>query len=348
MNDLRLQRYIKIIKYPNFFAKIANYSYLCPQMKTIYLSKQSVPLPPCVATIGFFDGIHVGHRYLIGRIIETARDKGLLSTVVTFEHHPRQILQPKWHPEMLSTFEEKIVQFTNTGIDQLVILQFDEAMAALSARDFMHDILSARLGVRLLVIGYDNHFGHQTPGCTEGFDDYVRYGREVDMNVVRDLPFMAAGIRVSSSKVRQFLAEGDVALAARCLGRPYELAGRVISGQHIGTSLGFPTANLQPIDAEKLIPAPGVYAVWVRIEGSHELKRGMMNIGCRPTFGGNSQTLETHIFHFTGDLYGQLVTVLFVSRLRTEARFDNREALIAQLQGDARQAEEILNQTTEI
>ena len=348
MNDLRLQRYIKIIKYPNFFAKIANYSYLCPLMKTIYLSKQSETLSPSVATIGFFDGIHLGHRYLIDWIIEIARSKGLLSTVVTFERHPRQVLQPEWQPEMLSTLAEKIEQFTATGIDQLVVLQFDEAMAALSARDFMHNILFAQLGVRQLVIGYDNHFGHRTPGSTEGFNDYVRYGSEVGMDVVQGTPFMVADIRVSSSKVRRFLSEGDVALAARCLGHPYELAGRVVSGQHVGTGLGFPTANLQPIDADKMVPAPGVYAVRVRMEGALELKHGMMNIGCRPTFGGNSQTLETHIFHFAGDLYGQLVTISFVSRLRTETRFDSREALISQLEADARQAEEILNQTTEI
>ena len=221
-------------------------------------------------------------------------------------------------------------------------------MASLTARDFMYLILYRQLGVKTLIMGYDNHFGHRQAGSTEGFDDYVAYGREMGMTVLQGQPFDAADVRVSSSKIRHFLTEGQVELATQCLGRPYELSGTVVSGEHIGTGMGYPTANLQPADADKLIPASGAYAVLVRMEGSRELKHGMMNIGNRPTFGGHHKTLEAHIFHFDQDVYGQQLTVSFISRLRAEQRFDSPEALMAQLEDDSRRAEEILNQTTVI
>ncbi|MBQ3753230.1 MAG: bifunctional riboflavin kinase/FAD synthetase [Prevotella sp.] len=308
-------------------------------MKTIFLNRQVERPVSCVATIGFFDGVHLGHRYIISKVVEYARREGLASMVVTFERHPRQVLHSDWCPQLLSTLDEKLEQLSQTGIDFLVVLQFDEAMASLSAHDFMHDILWQRLGVKVLVTGYDNRFGHNR---TEGFDDYVRYGREIGMAVVQGDPIEVSSIRVSSSKVRRLLAEGLVEQAAECLGRPYMLSGRVVCGEHIGREMGFPTANLQLADDGKLIPASGVYAVKVKLEGAAELYHGMMNIGSRPTFGGQHQTLETHIFHFGGDIYGQQMTVLFVSRLRSEKRFDSREALMLQLESDLHQAEEKL------
>ena len=308
-------------------------------MKRIYLNRQEELPVSCVATIGFFDGVHLGHRYIIGKVVEMARRKGLASTVVTFERHPREVLHSDWCPQLLTTIDEKAELLSQTDIDYLVVLQFDEAMASLSAQDFMHDILQQRLGVKVLVTGYDNRFGHNR---TEGFDEYVKYGREMGMTVVQGDPVEVSSIRVSSSKVRRLLAEGQVELAAECLGRPYILSGRVVSGEHIGTEIGFPTANLQLADSGKLIPASGVYAVKVKLEGSTELYHGMMNIGSRPTFGGQHQTLETHIFHFDGNIYGQQMTVLFVSRLRSEQRFDSREALMSQLESDLHQAEAVL------
>ena len=308
-------------------------------MKRIYLNRQEELPVSCVATIGFFDGVHLGHRYIISKVVEMARRKGLASTVVTFERHPREVLHSDWCPQLLTTIDEKAELLSQTDIDYLVVLQFDEAMASLSAQDFMHDILQQRLGVKVLVTGYDNRFGHNR---TEGFDDYVRYGREMGMAVVQGDPIEVSSIGVSSSKVRRLLAEGLVEQAAECLGRPYMLSGRVVCGEHIGREMGFPTANLQLADSGKLIPASGVYAVKVKLEGSTELYHGMMNIGSRPTFGGQHQTLETHIFHFDGNIYGQQMTVLFVSRLRSEQRFDSREALMSQLESDLHQAEAVL------
>ena len=295
-----------------------------PSMKTIYLDQLTECLAPCVATIGFFDGVHLGHRYLIDKVVERAHYEGLMSTVVTFARHPRQVLSPDWHPQLISTFEEKVALLSQTDIDQLVVLDFDASMATLSAYDFMHDVLLLKLGVKVLVTGYDNHFGHRQTGSTEGFDDYVGYGRDMGMTVLQGDSFDVEDIRVSSSKVRRLLAE------------------------HIGTGLGYPTANLMPSDKYKLIPAAGVYAVRARVGDSPKWKPGMMNIGNRPTFGGDHLTLETHLFRFEDNIYGQPMTVSFVSRLRSESRFDSREALMEQLSLDARQAERILNEMTEI
>ena len=316
-------------------------------MTTIYLETQHLPLSPCVATIGFFDGVHLGHRHLIGQLLRVAHSLGLASTVVTFESHPRQVLDPHWRPELLSTLSEKEQLLSATGIDRLVVLTFNAQLASLSARDFMYDILYSRLGVRTLLMGYDNHFGHRTADSTEGFADYVDYGAAMGMDVVLGSPFTSAdGVRVSSSKVRRMLADGAVEQAARALGRCYSVSGLVVSGQHIGTLLGYPTANIRLDDACKLTPAPGVYAITVVIDGLPTIYQGMMNIGCRPTFDGTSQTLEAHIFHFHGDLYGRRLTISFVGRLRSEMRFESAAALAAQLAVDARNAQQLTIQAS--
>ena len=199
--------------------------------------------------------------------------------------------------------------------------------------------------MKVLLTGYDNRFGHNRE---EGFDDYVRYGRELGIEVLQLPPAPPHGMAVrggtiSSSLIRKLLKEGAVSEASEALGYPYTIMGRVEHGEHIGTRLGFPTANLMPVDSQQLIPAPGVYAVKVRLEHSMELKHGMMNIGHRPTFDGVRQTLEAHIFQLHEDLYDQLLWVSFVARLRDEQRFDSIEALKEQLQKDAAKAEETLN-----
>ncbi len=316
-------------------------------MKIINLSGQLATTVPCVATIGFFDGVHKGHQYIINKVISTAQHCHLAAVAITFAQHPRQVLQCDWHPQLLTTFDEKMALLSQTGIDGLAVLPFDREMAALTAHDFMAEVLKRQLGVHVLVTGYDNHFGHRMPGSQEGFDDYVGYGREIGMQVLSGDPFDAGDVRVSSSKVRQQVLQGDVSLAASCLGRPYMLTGKVVRGKHIGTGLGFPTANLLPDDAEKLIPANGVYAVRAAIDGEHPVM-GMMNIGSRPTFAGDHLTLEVHLFHFAGDLYGRRLSVSFIRRLRSEVKFDSGEALQAQLVEDARQAEKVLNETTKI
>ena len=311
-------------------------------METIYLNQNPGKSASCVATVGMFDGVHRGHQHVIGKVVEKARMTGLSSTVITFDKAPRQVLDPSFHPQLLTTLEEKEAVIRELGVDTLVVLPFTREMAGLSAKDFMHQVLREQLLTEVLVTGYDNRFGHDR---TEGFDDYVRYGQELGMEVVRgDAQLMDDGMRpVSSSVIRQLLAEeGRVDLMPHYLTRLYQLRGTVTSGEHIGHRIGYPTANLEPVEADKLIPAPGVYAVWATLEGEQKPRAAMMNIGNRPTFHGNRQTLEVNIFDFDGDLYGQRVNVSFVKRLREERYFESPEALASQLKTDKEQVKDIL------
>lgn len=292
------------------------------------------------ATIGFFDGVHQGHRFLIDRLCRIARERGMRSMVITFARHPRQVLQTDWQPQLLSTLDEKRELLRQTGVDRVEVLQFDVAMSELSAHDFMQQVLKERLGVELLLTGYDNRFGHNR---VEGFDDYVNYGRELGIEVMAGEPLAVKDTNVSSSRIRKLLQEGDVADAALCLGYPYPLSGCVVHGEQIGRQLGFPTANLALDDACKLIPERGVYAVSVSIEGDSTVYGGMMNIGRRPTFEGHHTTLEVHLLQYSGDLYGKRLTVRFIARLREERPFPDRDALIAQMNEDKQQALQILN-----
>lgn len=294
---------------------------------------------PSAATIGCFDGVHRGHQMLVRLMVRQARERGLKPIAVTFDRLPRQLFDPAFRPQLLSTLEEKSACLKGLGVEEVIVLPFTHELAALSAEAFMREILRDRLSVTLLVTGYDNRFGHDR---SEGFDDYVRYGQQLGIDVVRgDVAMMDDRMAVSSTAIRQLLAdEGKVEAMPDVLTRRYTLSGRVVTGEHIGHELGFPTANLEPDSCEKLIPASGAYAVWAMVDGHR--KPAMMNIGTRPTFEGKQQTLEVHILEAVGNLYGQRMTVEFVRRLRAEQRFDTREALIAQLARDRQATEDIL------
>lgn len=296
---------------------------------------------PCVATIGFFDGVHRGHKFLIKCVIDRAAEYGLQSAVITFDSHPRLVLHKEFQPRLLTTAEEKRRLIAATGVNRCEMLHFDEQMASLSAYDFMKDVLRDRLNVRRLITGYDNRFGHNR---AEGFEDYVRYGRELGIEVERAEAFVLNGVKVSSSVVRSFLSAGEVDMATMCLGYHYRMGGTVVSGYHEGRRLGFPTANIDIADKLKLIPEPGVYAVKVSIDDAHELHDGMMNIGTRPTFDGTETTFEVNIFDFDGDLYGHNVCVTFYHRLRDERKFSSVAKLIEQLKYDREEAEKVLKE----
>ena len=313
-------------------------------MQTIFLGKEIRTMKPCVATIGFFDGVHCGHRFLIEQVKAEAAKMGLESTVITFEQHPRKVLCADYQPKLLTTLEEKQLLLSKTGIDNCAVLHFDRKMAELSAREFMERVLRSLLNVKRLYIGYDHRFGHNRE---EGFDNYVCYGRELGIEVVQHTAFQLSGVSVSSSVVRSFLEAGEVEMARRCLGYPYFLAGKVTTGVQEGRRLGFPTANLV-VSPDKLIPAPGVYAVYVQQEGTGTMKRAMMNIGTRPTFGPNEQTLEVHILDFDGDLYDRELMVGFIGRMREERKFKSREELVAQLRKDAETVVELFGRDSEI
>lgn len=308
-------------------------------MRTIYLDNNAPILPPNVATIGFFDGVHRGHQYLIGQVKEVALRSGMASTVITFDQHPRQTLHSDYVPQLLSTLDEKLAMLSATGVDNAVVLHFDSEMSRLTAREFMSCILKERLSVRKLVIGYDNRFGC---GRTDGFEEYVKYGSEMGMEVLRAEALMVDEEGVSSSRIRRLLLAGDVAAACRLLGRAYAIGGTVVGGYHEGTRLGFPTANIDVRTVTQLIPKNGVYAVQVRIGGSQEEHRGMTNIGSRPTFDGTDTTIETNIFDFNGDLYGRRLAVSFVERLRDERQFDTPQRLAEQLAEDRERVELIM------
>ena len=279
-----------------------------------------------VATIGMFDGVHRGHQFVLQHVVDEARQRGLQSMAITFD---------KSGPQTLTSLDQKRLLLTKTGIDRIEVLTFNDVLKQMTAREFMQQELRDRLGVKVLLTGYDNRFGHNR---TEGFDDYVRYGQELGIEVLQ-LPQEG---EISSSIIRQLVAEGAISKANELLGNPYTILGSVEHGEHIGTKLGYPTANLVLVDDCQLIPAAGVYAVKIRMENSVEWKHGMMNIGMRPTFDGQSQTLEVNVFRLKENLYGQQLQVAFFERLRGEQRFDNIEALKAQLQQDAIEAERIL------
>lgn len=327
-------------------------------MKVLSLTDETRLTGSYAATIGFFDGVHRGHRYVVEQLRRLADARGWPSMVITFDRHPRQVVQTDWHPLLLTTLDEKIRLLATTGIDLLVVLPFDGQMASLSAREFMQRVLVNQLGVRLLLTGYDNRFGHRTADTSEGFADYVRYGNSMGLEVVcgeglqtsdlkthnSKLITQTSGLRpyISSSLIRRLLEEGRVAEAAQCLGRDYSLSGTVVHGFQQGRTMGFPTANmLLADDCQRLVPKDGVYAVRVCLtpHTSHLTPLpAITNIGMRPTFDGHRRTIETYIFDFTGDLYGQTITVLFVDRLRNEQHFASPQDLARQMADDEKAA----------
>lgn len=293
------------------------------------------PHEPVVAAIGFFDGLHKGHAYLLSRVAAEAGRRGMASAVVTFPQHPLSVVCPAKAPKQLSTFEEKEALIAGCGIDYCFCVDFNEGISSLSAFDFMKDILQKRFGIAVLLVGYDNRFGHNRE---EGFDDYRRYGEMLGMEVVAVDRFVSDYGKVCSSAVRKAVASGNVELAANLMGREYRLSGIVGHGYSNGRKLGFATANIEGIAAEKLIPANGVYAVRVETGGGTYL--GMMNIGERPTVSWDGLvSAEVHIFDFDRDIYGQKIIVAFFARIRDEKTFGSSDLLVEQLREDKRAVE---------
>lgn len=290
------------------------------------ITKPSIPVRPCVATIGFFDGVHRGHRYLIEQVRAIANEHGLASAVITFPVHPRKVIQQDFRPALLTTCQEKSTLLLSTGIDYCFMLPFTTEVAQLSARRFMQ-MLQQHYNVKVLVIGYDHRFGHNR--C-EGFGEYLRYGQEMGMDVCRAKEYDMASSTVSSSTIRRLLSEGKVEEAARLLSYDYSLQGTVTGGHQIGRTIGFPTANLCTSDEDKLIPANGVYAVKVTVDNA--TYGGMLSIGHRPTLNnGSDRSIEVHIFDFNRDIYNTSLRLHFVAHLRHERKFASIEALKAQL-----------------
>ena len=285
------------------------------------------------ATIGFFDGVHRGHQFMIDSLTTMAHAQGRQSLVITFDRHPRQVVHADYVPQLITTTDEKLQLLHATAADRIEVLHFDAQMAQLSAYKFMRQVLHEKYGVAMLLTGYDNRFGHNR---AEGFADYVRYGEEMGMKVLQNTPIDIDGLRVSSSLIRRLIVEGNITEANNCMGHPYSITGSVAHGFQEGRRIGFPTANIVPESAEKLLPGNGVYATRVSVEGG-EWMPAMLNIGTNPTFQRQQTTIEAHIIGFEGDIYGRKVRVEFGRKLRDEQRFESVEALQKQLETDKKE-----------
>jgi len=310
-------------------------------MRVFYQLNELPQFKRAVLTIGSFDGVHCGHQQLLARINRLARQIDGESIVVTFHPHPRQVIYPRDNSlQLLSTIEEKVALFEHYGVDNVVVVPFTVAFSQLSADEYIERFLVETFHPQTIVIGYDHKFGLNRQGDI----DYLKWhSKKAGYEVVEIPPREINDIAVSSTKIRNALQQGRVKEAARFLGHPYEITGKVVHGQHLGTQLGFPTANVQPDNRFKLIPAQGIYAVWVRHQG--EIYGGMLYIGNRPSIAdAKEHVIEVHIFAFNKNIYGDELTVVFVDYLRADVKFQNLAELKAQLAEDREDARAILSQ----
>lgn len=291
-----------------------------------------------IATIGMFDGVHLGHATLLDFLKEQARQRGLESAVVTFAQHPQAVLHPEAGIKMIMTVDDKLKLIARHGIDCTVLLDFTRELSLLDSSRFI-ELLRDRYGVDALVAGYDHHFGHNKQ---ETFADYVRHGRELGVDIVKAPEYLGAYAPVSSSIIRKLIASGKVDDAMHCMGHPYSLAGKVVHGFHNGSGIGFPTANVGELDPTLILPHRGAYAVMVDVAGKH--LKGMVNVGVRPTMhNGHRLSIEVNIFDFDGDIYGMPIKLEFIKFLRLEFKLGSIEELRAQLTRDRAQSVKILD-----
>lgn len=291
-------------------------------------------------TVGMFDGVHMGHQHILELLRDEAARGNFTPVVVTFDLHPRQVLgrgDDKFY--RITTNDERYALLERYGISHVVEVHFTPEMAALSACEFFEQIMLAKLGTRVLVLGYDNVFGSKQHN---DFDRLPVLAQAHGVRVVHDSAVTLGEVEVSSTQIRKALGRGDVRLAGEMMRHGYELCGKVMPGRQMGRRLGFPTANVCLDDAVKVMPADGVYAVRVYAEGTDSVMKGMANLGGQPTFGLDRPVFEVHVFDFEGDLYGKLLRVEFVDKLRDVCRFENVEHLVEQLKADKAAAEQVL------
>jgi riboflavin kinase / FMN adenylyltransferase len=294
----------------------------------------------CVLTVGNYDGVHLGHQHMIRVLKRRAAELGCPTTVLVFEPSSKEFIDPAGAPPRLTRWREKYLALSALGVDRLVTLRFDEAMRAMTPQQFVERLIVGALGARHVVVGDDFRYGAKAQGT---IDSLRAAGAAGGFGVEQVSPFVFEGVRVSSTAVRERLESGDCAGAARLLGRPYRMMGRVAHGQQLGRTLGFPTANLRLMRRKS--PLWGILAVRVRGIGSLPLD-GVASLGTRPTVNGVEPLLEVHVFDFAGDLYGRELEVEFVAKLRDEAKFDSLDSMMVQMQVDASQARDVLAKVT--
>lgn len=283
---------------------------------------------PRMAAIGSFDGVHLGHRFLIAELEVKSLEEGYTPMIVTFDRHPLELIAPSKAPRMLMRTQERLDTLRGC-VYAVAVVNFDESVRRMTAREFMA-MLRDRYQVGAIYMGFNHHFGSDR---LKDIGQYRAIAAELGMKIFQGKE--ADTLKVSSSIVRRQLEDGDVASAAGSLGRPYRIAGTVVAGKQLGRKIGFPTANLRPLDPRQLIPASGVYACVATMSDGHRYK-AMVNIGVRPTVDSSGQpTIEAHLLDFTGDLYNRPLTLDFIARIRSEQRFPSLEALAARLRQDA-------------
>ena len=291
----------------------------------------------CVLTVGNYDGVHLGHQKMIGALKARATELRSAATVLVFEPSSKEFIDPEGAPPRLTRWREKFLALAAQGVDRLVTLRFDEYMRAMTPECFVDELIVAALGTRHIVVGNDFRYGCNAGGT---IDSLRAAGEARGFGVEQIAPFVFDGVRVSSTVVRERLAESDFAGAKRLLGRPYRMLGRVVHGRELGRELGFPTANLRLMRRKP--PVQGVLAV--RVFGiAPEALAAVASLGTRPTVDGTDMLLEVHVFDFAGELYGREIEVEFVAKLRDEVKFDSLDALTTQMKVDAAQARDLLS-----
>ena len=286
----------------------------------------------CAATVGMFDGVHLGHQHIIDSLCHLSSERGLRPTVITFDRHPRSILRQNGRPiSMLCSLDERLRLLQESGDVDVVVMPFTDALAQMSACQFLEHVLVQQMHAKFLLLGYDNTFGSK---INNDFDHLPETAARCGVELQRAQPIFVEGDAVSSTRVRNNLMSGDVALASRLLGRPYSLGGMVTYGRGEGRKLGVPTANVKVGAMERLLPADGVYCVTVSVEKECHQWAGVANLGTSPTFNVNERLLEVHLLDFDANLYGRSIEVFFQQRIRDIVRFGNTEALTKQMLDD--------------
>ena len=291
-----------------------------------------------IATIGTFDGVHIGHQKIINRLREIAKEEQGEVVLLTFFPHPRMVLQPDNDLQLIHTQQEKIAALEAAGVDHLIIYPFTKEFSRMTSVEYVRDLLVNKIQVKRLVIGYDHQFGRNREGNFEQLLEFSQiYGFEVEEISAQTID----DVNVSSTKIRKALQGGDIETANHYLAHPFSLSGTVVEGERVGRSIGFPTANIQTDEMYKLVPGIGVYAV--RVEHREKTYQGMLNIGVKPTLGeAASRSIEVNIFDFDQDIYSETLKIEFVKRIRDEQKFDSLEALKSALEADKRKTIEIL------